>query len=119
MTHVDPYSVPPGALTVETITYHMQVIEDLDFIVVHAYEMTDTQFKYKCSCKNGFHCHGNGGDPFTNRIEYRSSHCQFQSCIAQPNGRSPQQVNEGPCDLEIIINDRTTRKLKKQKSKSK
>ena len=63
MTHADPYSVPPGALTVETITYHGS---DLDFVLVHAYEMTDTQFKYKCSCKKGFHCHGNGGDPFTN-----------------------------------------------------
>ena len=100
----DPYSVPPGALTVETITYHMQVIEDLDFVVVHAYEMTDTQFKYKCLCKKGFHCHGNGGDPFTNRIEYRSSHCL----------RSSQSI-----DLEILIDDRTTRKLEKQKSKSK
>ena len=103
MTHEDPYSVPPGALTVETITYHP------DFIVVHAYEMTDTAFKYKCPCKKGFHIHGNGGDPFTNRIEYRSSHC-----IAQPNGSSPESV-----DLEIVIDDRTVRKLKKQKSKSK
>jgi len=84
-----------------TSCYHMP---DLDFVLVHAYEMTDTTFKYKCSCKKGFHIHGNGGDPFTNRIEYRSSHCL----------RSPQQV-----DLDIVIDDRTTRKLKKQKSKSK
>ena len=70
-------------------------------IHVHAYEMTDTQFKYKCLCKKGFHIHGNGGDPFTNRIEYRSSHCL----------RSSQSI-----DLEIVIDDRTTRKLKKQKS---
>ena len=97
----DPYFVPPGALTVETITYHGS---DLDFVLVHAYEMTNTQFKYKCPCKKGFHCHGNGGDPFTNRIEYRSSHCL----------RSSQSI-----DLEILIDDRTTRKLKKQKSKSK
>jgi len=89
-----------------TNCYHMP---DLNFEVVHAYEMTDAVFKYKCACKKGFHIHGNGGDPFTNRIEYRSSHC-----IAQPNERSPQQV-----DLEILIDDRTTRKLKKQKSKSK
>ena len=104
MTHEDPYSVPPGALTVETITYHGS---DLDFVLVHAYEMTDTTFKYKCSCKKGFHIHGNGGDPFTNRIEYRSSHS-----IAQQS--SPQSI-----DLEIMIDDRTVRKLKKQKSKSK
>ena len=84
-----------------TTCYHMP---DLDFVLVHAYEMTDTQFKYKCPCKKGFHCHGNGGDPFTNRIEYRSSHCL----------RSSQSI-----DLEILIDDRTTRKLKKQKSKSK
>ena len=51
-----------------TMTYHGS---DLTFTLVHAYEMTDTQFKYKCSCKKGFHCHGNGGDPFSNRIEYR------------------------------------------------
>ena len=107
MTHEDPYYVPPGALTVETITYHGS---DLDFVLVHAYEMTDTTFKYKCSCKKGFHIHGNGGDPFTNRIEYRSSHCIAQ----QPNGSSPKSV-----ELEIMIDDRTVRKLKKQKSKSK
>jgi len=84
-----------------TMTYHGS---DLKFTAIHAYEMTDTQFKYKCSCKKGFHCHGNGGDPFSNRIEYRSSHCE----------RAPQSI-----DLEIRIDDRTVRKLKKQKSKSK
>ena len=87
-----------------TTCYHMP---DLDFVLVHAYEMTDTVFKYRCPCKKGFHIHGNGGDPFTNRIEYRSSHC-----IAQH--KSPQSV-----DLEIVIDDKTERKLKKQKSKSK
>jgi hypothetical protein len=50
--------------------------------------------------EKGFHIHGNGGDPFTNRIEYRSSHCE----------RSPQSI-----DLEIVIDDRTVRKLKKTK----
>ena len=83
-----------------TNCYHMP---DLNFEIVHAYEMTDTVFKYRCPCKKGFHIHGNGGDPFTNRIEYRSSHCL----------RLPQQ------ELEVHIDDRTTRKLKKQKSKSK
>ena len=89
-----------------TSYYHMT---DLDFVIVHEYEMTDKQFKYKCSCKKGYHNHGNGGDPFSNRIEYRSSHC-----IAQPNERSSQSI-----DLEIHIDDSTLRKLKKQKSKSK
>ena len=96
-----PYFVPPGPLTVETITY--QVIEDTDFIateVTHAVEMTDTTFKYKCPCKKGFHVHGNGGDPFTNRVEYRTSHCQ----------RSKE-----PVELEIHITDKTTRKLKTKK----
>jgi hypothetical protein len=97
----DPYYVPPGPLTVETVTYHGP---ELDFVLVHAYEMTDTVFKYKCPCKKGYHVHGNGGDPFTNRREFRSTHCQ----------RSPESV-----DLEILIDDRTTRKLKKQKSTSK
>ena len=40
-----------------------------------AYEMDKTQFKYRCLCKKGYHAHGNGGDPHTNRVEYRSSHC--------------------------------------------
>ena len=92
-----------------TNCYHMP---DLNFELVHAYEMTDTTFKYKCSCKKGFHIHGNGGDPFTNRIEYRSSHCLRSP--QQPNERSSQSI-----DLEIVIDDRTVRKLKKQKSKSK
>ena len=38
-------------------------IPDLNFVAVNAFEMTDTQFKYRCSCKKGFHVHGNGGDP--------------------------------------------------------
>ena len=59
----DPYFVPAGPLTVEVI--------DVD-----ACEMTDTQFKYPCKCKKGFHVHGNGGDPWTNRVEDRTSHCQ-------------------------------------------
>ena len=92
-----------------TSCYHMP---DLNFELVHAYEMTDTAFKYKCSCKKGFHIHGNGGDPFHNRIEYRSSHCLRSP--QQPNERSSQSI-----DLEIVIDDRTVRKLKKQKSKSK
>ena len=99
--NMDPYFVPPGPLTVETITYHLT---NLDFVATHAYEMTDTTFKYKCPCKKGFHIHGNGGDPSTNRVEYRTSHCQ----------RSKE-----PVELEIHITDQTTRKLKKQKSKSK
>ena len=74
---------------------------DLDFVAVHAFEMTDTSFKYKCPCKKGFHTHGNGGDPFSNRVEYRSSHCQ----------RSKESA-----ELEIHITDDTIRKLRKLKS---
>ena len=105
--NMDPYFVPPGPLTVETITYHLT---NLDFIateVKHAFEMTDTTFKYRCPCKKGFHVHGNGGDSSTNRVEYRSSHC-----IAQ-------QKSKESVELEIHITDDTIRKLKKQKSKSK
>jgi hypothetical protein len=83
------------------MTYHGS---DLDFTAAHAYEMTDTQFKYRCLCKKGFHCHGNGGDPFTNRVEYRSSHCD----------RSSQSE-----DLEIHIDDRTVRKLISKKPENK
>ena len=79
------------------MTYHGS---DLDFTAAHAYEMTDTQFKYRCLCKKGFHCHGNGGDPLTNRVEYRSSHCQSE-------------------DLEIHIDDRTVRKLISKKPENK
>ena len=79
-----------------TSIYHMT---NLDFVateVKQAFEMTDTTFKYRCLCKKGFHVHGNGGDPFTNRVEYRSSHCQ----------RSKE-----PVELEIHITDETARKL--------
>ena len=62
---------------------------------VHAYEMTDTQFKYKCSCKHRRHTHGNSGDPFKNRREFRTSHC-------------PQDDR----DLCIHITDKTVRRLK-------
>ena len=88
-----------------TSIYHMQEIDEIDLVateVKQAFEMTDTTFRYRCPCKKGFHIHGNGGDPFTNRVEYRSSHCKYQSR-----------------ELEIHITDKTTRKLKKQKSKSK
>jgi predicted SprT family Zn-dependent metalloprotease len=64
-------------------------------IHVHAFEMSDTQFKYKCACRLKFHRHGNGGDPLTNRQEYRSGHC-----LAQPG------------ELCIHITDKTIRKLK-------
>ena len=63
-------------------------------IHVHAYEMSDTQFKYKCACRLKFHRHGNGGDPHTNRQEYRSSHCLSKAG-----------------ELCIHITDTTTRKL--------
>ena len=62
---------------------------------VIAYEMTDTQFKYKCQCKHRPHIHGNSGDPLKNRCEYRSSHCP----------RDDREV----C---IHITDKTVRRLK-------
>ena len=68
-------------------------------IEVQAFEMTDTTFKYRCKCKKGFHLHGNGGDPHTNRVEHRSSHCpEFEG------------------EVNIHITNNTMRKLK---SKSK
>ena len=90
-----------------TSIYHVIEATDSESEVKHAFEMTDTTFKYRCLCKKGFHVHGNGGDPFTNRVEYRSSHC-----IAQ-------QKSKESVELEIHITDDTIRKLKKQKSKSK
>ena len=84
-----------------TTIYHMPEIDFVATEVKHAFEMTDTTFKYRCPCKKGFHIHGNGGDPFTNRVEYRSSHCE--------------RAKE-PVEIEIHINDDTTRKLRKLKS---
>ena len=69
----------------------------LDFEFVHAYEMNDTQLKYRCKCKKGYHVHGNGGDPLTNRVEYRASHC-------------PHRLSK---NLEIHITDKTIRNLRK------
>jgi predicted SprT family Zn-dependent metalloprotease len=69
-----------------------------DFHHVRAYEMNDTQFKYKCKCKKGYHAHGNGGDPHSNRVEYRSSHC--------PHIKS---------EVAVHITDETARKLKSKR----
>ena len=71
------------------------VMHDVVYRHVHAYEMTDTQFKYKCSCKHRRHIHGNSGNPLKNRREYRSSHCP----------RDDREV----C---IHITDKTIRRLK-------
>jgi len=68
---------------------------------VHACEMTDKQFKYRCKCRDRFHIHGNGGDPHTNRCEYRSSHC-----------------TKDDREVCIHIDERTNRKLKHNKSKA-
>ena len=81
------------------IIYHGS---DLNFVAVHAFEMTDTVFKYRCPCKKLFHIHGNDGDIFTNRVEYRTSHCD----------RSPKSIH-----LEIHITDKTTRRLRKPNKK--
>ena len=84
---------------IHSVTYNGS---DLDFVAVTAFEMDDTQFKYRCSCKKGYHVHGNGGDPFTNRVEYRSSHCAVLRELGQPR------------HSEIHITDQTERKLSKQ-----
>lgn len=44
-------------------------------IDVQATEMNRVQFKYTCSCKKGYHWHGNGGDWASNRVEKRGGHC--------------------------------------------
>jgi len=67
-----------------------------DLVEVHAYEMSDRQFRYKCCCKQGFHSHGNGGDPCSNRLEFRTTHCPH----------NPGQ------ELCIVIDGKTIRKLK-------
>lgn len=66
---------------------------------VHATLMTDTRFRYRCTCRKGYHTHGNGGDPLSNRIEHRSSHCPAYT---------------GP--VTIVIDEDTERKLTKKKS---
>eukprot|EP01047_Picozoa_sp_COSAG01_P069719 COSAG01_NODE_10389_length_2179_cov_1.138462_2_plen_82_part_00 len=76
------------------IEFQVHAVTD-PFYHVTACEMTDSQFKYKCQCKKGYHVHGNCGDPNSNRIEYRSSHCPFI---------------EG--DVAVHITDETQRKLK-------
>ena len=89
----DPYYVPTGPLVVDVV----EMVPEID---VQAFVMTDTVFKYRCNCKKGFHIHGNGGDPFTNRVESRSSHCP-----------------EFDGEVDIHITNNTIRKLKKYKSK--
>ena len=72
--------------------YPIYAVSEID---VQAFEMTNTTFKYRCKCKKGFHVHGNGGDPFSNRVESRSCHCQ---------------AFEGP--VRIVIDEDTLRKIK-------
>ena len=77
-----------------------------------AYEMDKTQFKYRCPCKKGYHAHGNGGDPHTNRVEYRSSHCReyggdIRIAITEETPRAldlygshavtSRKIHHGPC----------------------
>jgi predicted SprT family Zn-dependent metalloprotease len=69
-----------------------------EFYHVTAYEMNDSQFKYRCKCKKGYHSHGNCGDPETNRVEYRSSHC--------PHIKT---------EVAVHITDETARKLKSKR----
>ena len=69
-------------------------IDDTPVIDVHACEINDNSFKYRCNCKQRYHVHGNCGD-FSSRMERRSSHC--------PNF-------EG--DVCIYITDKTIRNRK-------
>ena len=65
---------------------------------VHATQITETTFRYLCSCERGFHIHGSNGD-LSNREEHRSCHCY-----------------DGP--VCIVIDDDTERVLKGVKKKS-
>ena len=71
---------------------------------VHVTQITETTFRYPCSCKRGFHIHGSNGD-LSNREEYRSSHCH-----------SAVHKYDGP--VCIVIDDDTERVLKGAKKKS-
>ena len=64
--------------------------------------MTDTQFSYQCLMCSKRHWHGNGGDPITNRVECRGSHCKA--------------VHQ---DVKIYITDETVRKLKPKRKQKK
>ena len=83
-------------MSVFDAVYGFGLYNEEDLIEVHAYEMSDRCFRYKCCCKQGFHSHGNGGDPFNNRLEFRTTHCSL----------SPGQ------EMCIVIDDKTIRKLK-------
>ena len=67
---------------------------------VHATQITETTFRYPCSCKRGFHIHGSNGD-LSNREEHRSCHCSKY---------------DGPAC--VVIDDDTERVLKGAKKKS-
>ena len=71
---------------------------------VHATQITETTFRYPCSCKRGFHIHGSNGD-LSNREEHRSCHCY-----------SALHKYDGP--VCIVIDDDTERVLKGVKKKS-
>ena len=51
--------------------------------IVDAVCIDEVHVTYKCpnpQCKSGFHRHGSCRDYETNRIENRSSHCEFDDC---------------------------------------
>ena len=43
--------------------------------IVHASQITDTTFRIRCACRQGFHLFGSNGD-LSDRQEHRSSHCE-------------------------------------------
>ena len=52
--------------------------------IVEACCVDETHVYYQCpnlNCRAGFHHHGSLGDFWTNRVENRSSHCEFDNCL--------------------------------------
>lgn len=51
--------------------------------IVEAICVDECSIHYKCpnlKCRTGFHHHGSCGDFWTNRVENRGSHCEFDNC---------------------------------------
>ena len=59
--------------------------------------------------KKGFHAHGNGGDPHTNRVEHRSSHCaMYGGDVRVATTEETPPINQCPYAIPgwSIINER-------------
>ena len=68
---------------------------------VRATLMTDTRFRYRCTCHKGYHTHGNGGDALSNRTEHRSSHCAAKRHIWQEMVRVGPRLDHPVCRVCI------------------